>query len=166
MIKSFNKRILTLILMIGIIPLINSCDFRVIKIVGHQYSSEIKWSKEFKVYLCKYKPDKSSIEKHKKYNINEIFSEYQYTHDGGLFSGFKIDKNLMQIIITDSTENMTWSNDSCSLGFDGFKTRNGYLYYKKFDKLMILDTLKLKIVITNFETNNKQFEDLIYTKEK
>ena len=146
--------------------IISSCNFRIVENTGHQYSSEIKWSREFDVFLCSYKPDFNTMPKHIKYKINQVFTEHQYRHDGGLFSGFEIDKNSSQIIVTDSIEGNSWQNDSCSFGFIGYRTMNGSLYYKFINSSIILDTLKLELVNIDFKSKEKETDELIYIQEK
>ncbi|HEY0670422.1 MAG TPA: hypothetical protein VGD22_19725 [Sphingobacteriaceae bacterium] len=136
------------------------------KRVGPQYSSTIESSREFDVHIASYKPIESSIEKHEKYRINEVFAEYQYAHDGGLFSGFKVDRTATQIILTDSLKNKDWSNDTCSFAIKGFQSHHGSLQLSKRPVIFNSDTLTLLVVLSNFATSEKRVDELVYLKDK
>lgn len=143
---------------------VSSCDFRVVKQVGPQHSSSVETSNRFEAFHSTYLPIDTSLDKKRKYRINEVFAEHQYRHDGDLFSGFEIKDDAYQIIITDSLLNKTWSSDSSSFSIVGFKPKNDFLRVNKLHTSPP-DTLKLTIVIANFETGEKEVNELIYVKD-
>ncbi|CAN0084517.1 unnamed protein product, partial [Chrysoparadoxa australica] len=75
-----------------------SCDFHVVKNIGPQISSNAERSKEVGAFVAKYKMDSSENAYVSKIDFKSIFIERKYSSDGGLFSGYKIADDEMQLV--------------------------------------------------------------------
>jgi len=160
------KKWLTIIIF-GLLMTNSSCEFRIVKHPGQQISCTERFSKESNAYIASYEPINSSKQNHLAYKINKVYVEYQYFHDGGFFSGFKIKDNCTQIIVTDSMENKNCSNDSCNYGFSGFRKDYGHMrHYYLVDSVYNSDTILLKAWKTNHYDNTIEYNELIYLKKR
>jgi len=165
MINKFQKIYIIHFAIVLIYILLSSCnDIAVIKVVGTQFSDNENSSKKHRIFLCSYRPLNTTLEKHNKHYVNEVFCEYQYSHNGDFFFGYKRDFNESQIIIIDTNYNFVCHNDSCYNDFVGYE-RRGHLYYKFFNKVTQPDTIRIQIKYTDSISRKRETDELIYIRQ-
>lgn len=125
-----------------------SCDFHVVKKVGSQISSSAERSKEVGTFVAKYRIDSSDNGYASTINFKSIFIEKKYSSDGGLFSGYIISAEEMQIVF----RSINYLSDyQLQYGKEwelkGFKNPYSNCLYKSVSADFISDTLILKYTV-------------------